>query len=47
VAADKHIFLARIIDTAKNGKIVLSSRESVVDENKWKLLSPQGKSIHF
>ena len=26
---------------------MLSSRESVVDENKWKLLCPAGKSIHF
>lgn len=41
------IFTARIIDTDKTGKFVLSSRESVTDDYKWKLIGPEGKSIYF
>jgi predicted RNA-binding protein with RPS1 domain len=32
---EKSIFAARVIDTDKNGKAQLSSRESVVNEDSW------------
>jgi len=41
------IFLARVIGFEKGDKPLLSSRESVIDDEKWKLVSPEGKSIHF
>jgi predicted RNA-binding protein with RPS1 domain len=45
--ADKSIFAARVIDTDKNGKLQLSSRESVVSEKSWKEIRPEGASIRF
>lgn len=45
--ADKSIFAARVIDTDKNGKLQLSSRESVVSEKLWKEIRPEGASIRF
>ena len=44
---DKALFAVRLIDFEQNGKAVYSARETVVDENRWKLISPAGKSIHF
>lgn len=41
------IFPARIISFDKNQKPLLSSRESVVEQKSWELISPAGKSIHF
>lgn len=45
--AQKVIFPARVIGFDKNGKIQLSSRESVVDGDKWKNTKPDGPSIRF
>jgi len=45
---DKSVFAARIIDfEPKSGKPILSSRESVVDEQNWKNISAEGTSIAF
>lgn len=44
---EKALFPVRLIDFEKNGKAMYSARESVVDENKWKLIGPQGKSVYF
>ncbi len=41
------IFVARIIGFEKGEKPLLSSRSAVVDDNKWALIGPEGKSIHF
>jgi predicted RNA-binding protein with RPS1 domain len=45
--SDKGIFLARIIGTDKKGRFQLSSRESVLDEEMWALIKPDGSSAHF
>jgi len=44
---DKHIFAARVIDTDKNGKLQLSTRESVLEESSWEQIRPQGTSAKF
>lgn len=41
------LFVARVICIEKGDKIMLSSRESIVDDAKWALIGPEGKSIHF
>ena len=41
------LFVARIIAFDKHEKPVLSSRDSVVDDTKWALIGPEGKSVHF
>lgn len=41
------IFAARIIGFDKNQKAILSSRDSVVQNKSWELISPSGKSAHF
>lgn len=43
----KMIFAARVIDHDKNGKIQLSTRESVVDEESWKSIKPEATTIKF
>lgn len=45
--SEKSIFAARVIDTDKHGKLQLSTRESVLDENAWKEIRPEGTSIRF
>lgn len=45
--ADKSIFSARVIDMDKNGKLQLSTRESVLDDKTWKEIRPEGTSIRF
>lgn len=45
--ADRSIFAARVIDLDKNGKLQLCTRESVVDEQTWKEIRPEGTSIRF
>lgn len=39
--------MARVISFDKHDKPVLSSRESVIDDSKWALIGPEGKSVHF
>lgn len=46
-ACERGIFLARIIGTDKKGRLQLSSRESVVDQEMWNLTKPDGSSAHF
>ena len=46
-ASEKSIFLARIIGTDKKGRLQLSSRESVTDQEMWNLTKPDGSSAHF
>ena len=42
------IFAARVIGhDPKSGKVHLSTRESVLDENSWKLIKPDGTSLEF
>lgn len=43
----KQVLAARIIDFDKNGKIQLSTRESVVSSESWKNIRPEGPSIRF
>lgn len=43
----KAVFAARVIDHDKNGKIQLCTRESVIDEENWKNLKPEGTSVSF
>lgn len=45
--ADRSIFAARVIDLDKNGKLQLSTRESVLDEKTWNEIKPEGTSIRF
>jgi len=45
--ADRSIFAARVIDLDKNGKMQLSTRESVLDEKTWNEIRPEGTSIRF
>lgn len=45
--ADQSIFTARVIDLDKNGKMQLSTRESVLDDKTWKEIRPEGTSIRF
>ena len=40
--AQKSIFAARVIDLDKNGKLQLSARDSVVDDNSWRHIRPEG-----
>lgn len=44
---DSPIFIARVIGFEKGEKPLLSSRESIIDDNKWNIVGPEGKSIHF
>ena len=46
-ASNKDIFPARIIGTDKKGRLQLSSRDSVVDQEMWNLTKPDGSSAHF
>jgi len=41
------LFVARIIDVDAKNNIYASSRETVLSEKMWKLVSPQGKSVNF
>jgi predicted RNA-binding protein with RPS1 domain len=41
------IFLARVVDTDKKGRLQLSARESVTNDESWKMISPEGSSAHF
>jgi len=41
------LFVARIIAFDKHDKPILSSRESIVDDSKWALIGPEGKTVHF
>ena len=43
----KSVFAARVIDHDKNGKIQLSTRESVIDSESWNTLKPEGTTIKF
>lgn len=46
-AKEKSVFLARVIDQDKKGKLMLSARQSIVDEVSWKHTRPEGASAHF
>ena len=39
--------MARIIDQDKKGRLQLSARESVLDEETWKLILPAGTTGKF
>jgi len=41
------IFLARVIDHDKNGRVILSSRESLLDSKVWALCQPAGPTGKF
>lgn len=41
------IFLARVIDHDKNGRVLLSSRESILDDKVWALVQPAGPTGKF
>jgi len=43
----KNVFVARIIDTDKNGKLQVSSRESIIDDSLWKQIRPEGTTVKF
>jgi len=45
--ADRSVFAARVIDMDKNGKMQLSTRESVLDAKSWNETRPEGASVHF
>jgi predicted RNA-binding protein with RPS1 domain len=45
--AEKLLFPARVIDSGKDGKVILSARETVVDPQSWTVIGPEGQSIHF
>lgn len=45
--SEKLIFPARIIDKNKGGKLMLSSRSSVIDAKSWAQTGPEGKTVHF
>ena len=40
--AQRSIFAARVIDLDKSGKLQLSTRESVIDDNSWRYIRPEG-----
>ena len=46
-AQTKGLFLARIIDKDKKGRWQLSARESVLDDEHWNLMQPEGASGLF
>ena len=43
----KMIFAARVIDHDKNGKMQLSTRESVVDQDSWASIKPEATTLKF
>lgn len=47
MARERNVFLARVIDSDKKGRLQLSSRATVVDPAMWALISPDGSSGLF
>jgi predicted RNA-binding protein with RPS1 domain len=43
----KAVFAARVIDHDKNGKIQLCTRESVIDNDNWNNMKPEGTTVSF
>ena len=46
-AQKQGIFVARVIDTDKKGRLQLSARESVLDDEVWRAIQPEGTSGKF
>lgn len=44
---NKGVFVARVIDTDKKGRLMLSARDSVVDAKSWELIKPSGTTAAF